>query len=228
MGRMRQKATVSSPSAAAASVAARDASGMSIVRGAARMMPRRMVGKGPLSMRCTGGKHQTDQAIMTGADSMRGSASWLAASPKPPASNGADAYKGTSSSVIVYERAACITKKLRSKLHRRRRSQFSPLLLASKQCNVSEANFVIYEASSYFSNHDAEESCDSRISVECESKPRSDSKKSVIINETEDISKDKCSELCSIWRSEKKMTVKLKCLNLRVWNRTLELVNREV
>ncbi|XP_028752540.1 cyclin-SDS-like [Neltuma alba] len=96
----------------------------------------------------------------------------------------------------------CIRKKLRSKLHRRRRCQISPVLVASKKFKASEGNVISVDSSSCFRFND-EESCNStRISVEFESKGRSGSMKD-IINEVVDLPKDGCNELRRIRRSEK-------------------------
>ena len=107
MGLMRQNETVRMLRDAATWLEAREARGMSIVRGAARRIASRRVGRGPLRARCMGGKTQTDQAIMMGPDAMRGRASWLEARPRPPNSGCADAYVGNNSSTQLYAKAAC-------------------------------------------------------------------------------------------------------------------------
>ena len=101
MGLMQQKLSVRMPKEARVLLAAMDESGISSMSGAARRMLSRMVGRMPFNARSTGGKPQTDQAIMTGPDAMRGRANWLEASPRPPRLDGADAYRGTSSSMML-------------------------------------------------------------------------------------------------------------------------------
>ncbi|XP_054825806.1 cyclin-SDS [Prosopis cineraria] len=103
---------------------------------------------------------------------------------------------------LELEPPPCIRKKLRSKLHRRRRCQISPVLLGSKKFKVSEENAGSVD-SSPCSRVNGEESCNStRVSVEFESKRRSDSRKN-IINEVGDLRKGKCNEFRRIRRSEK-------------------------